>query len=135
MSPAYPFDDAATARAVIDESGTLLEWNTGAELLLGWPVLEVVGRPGRNLLVDSDVLAPAGPRWDGTVALRHRDGHEVSVWLLAHHRPPRDDAPGQWLLVTPLDGAGPQSPDDPLATAVLTQSPCAVAVYDERLRL
>ncbi|MFF4255717.1 SpoIIE family protein phosphatase [Streptomyces sp. NPDC001663] len=135
MSPEYPFDDAATARAVIDESGTLLEWNAGAELLLGWPVLEVVGRPGRNLLVDGDVLAPAGPRWDGTVALRHRDGHEVSVWLLAHHRPPRDDAPGRWLLVTPLDGAGPHSPDDPLATAVLTQSPCAVAVYDERLRL
>ncbi|RRR72461.1 SpoIIE family protein phosphatase, partial [Streptomyces sp. RP5T] len=26
-------------------------------------------------------------------------------------------------------------PDDPLSTAVLTQSPCAVAVYDEQLRL
>ncbi|MEU6258393.1 SpoIIE family protein phosphatase [Streptomyces sp. NPDC047043] len=135
MSPEYPFDDDATARAVIDESGTLLEWNAGAERLLGWPVPEVVGRPGRNLLVDGDVLAPAGLRWDGTVALRHRDGHEVSVWLLAHHRPPRDDTPGRWLLFTPLDGAAPHSPDDPLATAVLTQSPCAVAVYDERLRL
>jgi len=60
MSPEYPFDDAATARAVIDESGTLLEWNAGAERLLGWPVAEVVGRPGLNLLVDKDVLAPAG---------------------------------------------------------------------------
>ncbi|MFF4504365.1 SpoIIE family protein phosphatase [Streptomyces sp. NPDC001401] len=135
MSPEYPFDDAATARAVIDESGTLVEWNAGAERLLGWPVADVVGHPGRNLLVDTELLAPAGPRWDGTVALRHRDGHEVSVWLLAHHRPSRDDAPGRWLLFTPLDGAAPHSPDDPLARAVLTQSPCAVAVYDERLRL
>ncbi|MFF4362724.1 SpoIIE family protein phosphatase [Streptomyces sp. NPDC001604] len=135
MSPEYPFDDAATARAVIDESGTLVEWNAGAERLLGWPVTEVVGRPGRNLLIDRDVSAPAGARWHGTVALRHRDGHEVSVWLLAHHRPSRDDTPGRWLLFSPLDGDAPHSPDDPLARAALTQSPCAVAVYDERLRL
>ncbi|WP_030937691.1 SpoIIE family protein phosphatase [Streptomyces sp. NRRL S-646] len=135
MSPEYLFDDAATARAVIDESGTLLEWNAGAERLLGWPVAEVVGRPGRNLLVDKDVLAPAGSRWDGTVALRHRDGHEVSVWLLAHHRPSRNENPGRWLLFTPLDRGTPHSPDDPLTSAALTQSPCAVAVYDERLRL
>ena len=135
MSPEYPFDDAATARAVIDESGTLLEWNAGAERLLGWPVAEVVGRPGLNLLVDKDVLAPAGSRWDGTVALRHRDGHEVSVWLLAHHRPSRNETPGRWLLFTPLDRGTPHSPDDPLTSAALTQSPCAVAVYDERLRL
>ncbi|MGW3116504.1 SpoIIE family protein phosphatase [Streptomyces sp. NPDC001107] len=135
MSPEYPFDDAETARAVIDESGTLLEWNAGAERLLGWPVAEVVGRPGRNLLVDRDVLAPSAARWDGTVALHHRDGHEVSVWLLAHHRPSQNDAPGRWLLFSPLDGDAPHSPDDPLAQAALTQSPCAVAVYDERLRL
>ncbi|MFI7404093.1 SpoIIE family protein phosphatase [Streptomyces sp. NPDC049541] len=135
MSPEYPFDEAATARAVIDESGTLVEWNAGAERLLGWPVDEVVGHPGRNLLVDKDVLAPGGARWHGTVALRHRDGHEVSVWLLAHHRPSQDDTPGRWLLFSPLDGDAPHSPDDPLAQAALTQSPCAVAVYDERLRL
>ncbi|MGW2567225.1 SpoIIE family protein phosphatase [Streptomyces sp. NPDC001537] len=135
MSPEYPFDEAATARAVIDESGTLVEWNAGAERLLGWPVDEVVGQPGRNLLVDKDVLAPAGARWHGTVALRHRDGHEVSLWLLAHHRPSQDDTPGRWLLFSPLDGDAPHGPDDPLAQAALTQSPCAVAVYDERLRL
>ncbi|MCD9874493.1 SpoIIE family protein phosphatase [Streptomyces guryensis] len=135
MSPEYPFDDAATARAVISESGTLLEWNAGAERLLGWPVAEVVGRPGRNLLVDGEVPAPGGARWDGTVTLRHRDGHDVSVWLLAHHRPSRDDVPGRWLLFSPLDGDAPHTPDDPLAQAALTQSPCAVAVYDERLRL
>ncbi|MFF4803043.1 SpoIIE family protein phosphatase [Streptomyces sp. NPDC001351] len=135
MSPEYPFDETATARAVIDESGTLLEWNPGAERLLGWPVTEVVGRPGGNLLIDRDVLAPAGTRWDGTVQLRHRDGREVSVWLLAHHRPSQSDTPGRWLLFSPLDGDAPHSPDDPLAQAALTQSPCAVAVYDERLRL
>ncbi|MFI8235230.1 SpoIIE family protein phosphatase [Streptomyces sp. NPDC085900] len=136
MGPEYPFDDAATARAVVDDSGTLVEWNAGAELLLGWPADDVVGRPAHGLLADSEGAAPPlGPRWDGTVTLRHRDGHEISAWLLAHHRPARLGSPGRWLVVSPLDGGGPPAADDPLAAAALTQSPCAVAVYDDRLRL
>ncbi|WP_329342472.1 SpoIIE family protein phosphatase [Streptomyces sp. NBC_00663] len=138
MSPDYPFDDAATARAVIDDQGTVVEWNAGAERLLGRPATEVVGSPAEYLLVSDGVptaFAPAGPRWDGTVTLRHRDGRTVSVWLLAHHHRSEDGTPGRWLVVTPLEGGGPRSGDDPLATAALVQSPCAVAVYDERLRL
>ncbi|MEU1271564.1 SpoIIE family protein phosphatase [Streptomyces sp. NPDC005799] len=137
MDPEYPFDDAATARVVVDDSGTLISWNAGAERLLGWPAGEVLGRPARNLLADgTDVpLPPDGPRWDGTVTLRHRDGHDISRWLVAHHRRVQDGSPGRWLVFSPLNGGGPPSPDDPLATAALIQSPCAVAVYDERLRL
>ncbi|WP_217237836.1 SpoIIE family protein phosphatase [Streptomyces sp. AC555_RSS877] len=135
MSPEYPFDDAATARAVIDDAGTVVEWNEGARLLLGWPTADVVGRPAAKLLADpGDFPTPGKHRWDGTLALRHRDGSTVSVWLLAHHRASQD-GPGHWLLVTPLTGDGPHAPDDPLDKAELVQSPCAVAVYDERLRL
>ncbi|WP_019057802.1 SpoIIE family protein phosphatase [Streptomyces prunicolor] len=137
MRPVYPFDDAATARVVIDDAGTLVEWNDGAGRLLGHAADEVVGRPAVGLLADGAEALPAitGARWDGTVALRHRDGRAVSVWLLAHHRRPRDGGPGDWLVVTPLEGGGPPAAEDPLATAALTQSPCAIAVYDERLRL
>ncbi|MBD0839649.1 MULTISPECIES: SpoIIE family protein phosphatase [unclassified Streptomyces] len=135
MTPHDPFDDAATARAVIDQHGMLLEWNAGARRLLGWPPDQVVGRPAAELLADAAVPAPTGPRWHGTLPLRHHDGHTVRVWLLAHHRPSRDGRAAHWLVVTPLEGDGPHSPDDPLDTAALTQSPCAVAVYDERLRL
>ncbi|MFI7296252.1 SpoIIE family protein phosphatase [Streptomyces sp. NPDC050121] len=134
MSPEYPFDEAATARAVVDDAGTLVGWNEGARTLLGWSPADVVGRPAAELLA-GDAVVPTGPRWDGTVTLRHRDGRPVRVWLLAHHSEARDDDPGQWLVVTPLVGGGPESPDGPLATAALVQSPCAVAVYDERLRL
>ncbi|MFJ8106151.1 SpoIIE family protein phosphatase [Streptomyces sp. NPDC096132] len=135
MSPEYPFDEAATARVVVDDTGTVVGWNEGARFLLGWDPAEVVGRSAGALLAEGALPVPSGPRWDGTLTLRHRDGRPVRIWLLAHRRPPRDDAPATWLVVTPLAGEGPRSPDDPLATAALIQSPCAVAVYDERLRL
>ncbi|MFF4759447.1 SpoIIE family protein phosphatase [Streptomyces sp. NPDC001292] len=134
MSPVYPFDDAATARAVVDEHGVLLEWNEGARRLLGWAPDEVLGEQAANLLADGPVtLLPDESRWNGTLTLRHRDGRAVPVWILAHHRRPEDG--GNWLLVTPLEGAGPPEADDPLARTELIQSPCAVAIYDERLRL
>ncbi|MEU3416627.1 SpoIIE family protein phosphatase [Streptomyces sp. NPDC006658] len=136
MSRVYPFDDAGTARAVIGADGALREWNEGAVRLLGHPADAVLGRPAADLLAGAPApAAPDGPRWEGTVALRHRDGRSVSVWLLAHRRPPHDGHPGDWLVVTPLTGAEPPLAEDPLAEAGLVQSPCAIAVYDDRLRL
>ncbi|MEU3278991.1 SpoIIE family protein phosphatase [Streptomyces antibioticus] len=134
MTPEYPFDEAATARVVVDDTGTLVDWNEGARTLLGWSPAEVVGRPAGDLLAGGPLPVPTMGRWDGTVTLRHRDGRAVPVWLLAHRRPPHDDAPGRWLVVTPLPDA-PRPADDLLATTALMQSPCAIAVYDERLRL
>ncbi|MGW1755112.1 SpoIIE family protein phosphatase [Streptomyces mirabilis] len=137
MSPVHPLDEAATARAVIDGNGTLLRWSEGARRLLGHAPDEVEGRPAADLLAtDTPIPAePTGSRWNGSLDLRHRDGHTVSVWLLAHRRKPRDGGPATWLVVTPLEARGPRSPDDPLTTAVLAQSPCPMAVYDDRLRL
>ncbi|WP_031046566.1 SpoIIE family protein phosphatase [Streptomyces sp. NRRL F-5650] len=137
MSPVNPFDDAATARAVVDGSGTLREWNEGARLLLGHPAADVVGRPAADLLADRGDGTPPhheDDRWSGTLALRHRDGHTVSVWVLAHRRPGADGAPATWLAVTPLE-SGPEPEDDPLVRAALTQSPCAMMVFDDRLLL
>ncbi|MEU9265027.1 SpoIIE family protein phosphatase [Streptomyces sp. NPDC048251] len=134
MSPEYPFDEAATARAVVDDSGALIGWNEGARALLGWTPADVLGRPATELLADGTPDF-TGTRWDGTVTLRHRDGRPVRVWLLAHRLPARADDPGQWLVVTPLAGGGADPSDALLAAAGLVQSPCAVAVYDERLRL
>ncbi|MFD9491888.1 SpoIIE family protein phosphatase [Streptomyces sp. NPDC060005] len=134
MSPVHPLDEAATARAVIDGNGILIRWSEGARRLLGHAPEEVEGRPAADLLAPGGEIEPPGPagrRWDGVLALRHRDGQVVDVWLLAHHLDGTDD----WLLVTPLDGRQPRAQDDSLIRAVLTQSPCAMAVYDERLRL
>ncbi|WP_369251461.1 SpoIIE family protein phosphatase [Streptomyces sp. R41] len=135
MSPVHPLDEAATARAVIDGNGTLVLWNEGARRLLGYAPEEVEGRPAADLLDpgsgESVLSEPTGNRWSGTLPLRHRDGRTLSVWLLAHRR----ETKGEWLLVTPLEGEDRRAYDDPLIRAVLTQSPCAMAIYDERLRL
>jgi PAS domain S-box-containing protein len=138
MSPVYPFDDAATARAVIDAGGAFVEWNGGAQHLLGWSPTEVLGRPAADLLADGDSgpsFDPGEPRWHGILPLRHRDGTTLCVWLLVHRTEPAAGGPVKWLVVTPLDDGAPRPADDPLEQAGLLQSPCAVAIYDDRLRL
>jgi len=138
MRPVNPLDDAATARAVIDAGGRLVEWNGGAERLLGWAAADAVGRPADELLVRKETGAAfdsGAARWHGIVTLRHRDGSTVSVWLLAHRAEPQGGGPVEWLVVTPLEDDRPRLADDPLERAGLLQSPCAVAIYDERLRL
>ncbi|GGL63761.1 hypothetical protein GCM10010129_04300 [Streptomyces fumigatiscleroticus] len=138
MSPVNPFDDASAARAVIDDTGTLLAWNEGARRLLGHRPDDVVGRPAAGLLAGAVDSAPPGPgdaRWSGTLALRHRDGHTVTVWVLAHRTEGADDGPGCWLAVTPLDAPDTDRSEDPLVRAALAQSPCATMIFDERLRL
>ncbi|MER5379941.1 SpoIIE family protein phosphatase [Streptomyces sp. NPDC002688] len=142
MSPVHPLDEAATARAVIDENGTLIHWNEGAHRLLGYAPEEVEGRPAAGLLAPEATSAPPGStdyHWHGLLALRHRDGRVLTVWLLAH----RLERNGDWLVVTPLDAEELRAVrsqalsalDAPLVRAVLAQSPCAMAVYDDRLRL
>ncbi|MEU5520455.1 SpoIIE family protein phosphatase [Streptomyces sp. NPDC093250] len=136
MRPDDPFDDAETARAVIAADGTLTRWSEGARRLLGYPAEEVVGQPVTKLLADGAVphRLPA-TRWSGTVVLRRRDGGTATVWVLAHHRQPSGDGPGEWLAVTPLEGPEHELPDDPLVRAAVYQSPCAAMVFDEGLRL
>ncbi|EGX54641.1 magnesium or manganese-dependent protein phosphatase [Streptomyces zinciresistens K42] len=138
MSREYPFDEAATARAVVDASGVLVEWNAGAERLLGHRAADVVGRPALDLLADGQRTgpgAPRGDRWDGVLTLRRRDGGEEHVWLLAHRVRAAGGGPDRWLVVTPLDADGPRPPGDPLDHVGLLDSPCAIAIYDDRLRL
>ncbi|WNE98809.1 SpoIIE family protein phosphatase [Streptomyces luomodiensis] len=135
------FDETGTARATVSDDGTLTSWNEGAHRLLGHSPAQVVGRPAAELLAHPGDTATAEarrartqPRWHGTVTLRHRDGHEVPVRILAHRGPPQ----GDWLLVTAAPRAEdpPTGPDDEtLVLWAYAQSPCPIAIYDAGLRL
>ncbi|MBX9366330.1 SpoIIE family protein phosphatase [Streptomyces sp. WAC04114] len=137
MSPGEALDDGGAARAVIAVDGTLTEWSEGARRLLGHTAAEVVGRPAADLLADGAErpTVPDDSRWSGTVTLRHRDGHPVTIWVLAHRRPPDAEEAIDWLAVSPPEAADHALADDPLVRMALTQSPCATMIFDERLRL
>ncbi|MFD5340075.1 SpoIIE family protein phosphatase [Streptomyces hawaiiensis] len=131
-----------TARATLDEHGTVTGWNAGAERLLGYSAGQLTGRRAADLLAEpipvrGGLPTLAGlPRWNGDVALRHRDGRKLTVRILAHHRPPGADAPA-WLIVSALtDRQPPAGLDESLVSWSFAQSPCcAQAIYDTRLRL
>ncbi|MEY9834836.1 SpoIIE family protein phosphatase [Streptacidiphilus sp. EB103A] len=140
-----PVDGAATARATVDPRGIVTGWSEGARRLLGYRSAEVVGRAAAGLLarqppVDTLRSLKTLPRWNGTVTLRHRDGHRLTVDLLAHRREPDNGAGAvgggsHWLLVSPL-ARPPASPqDDALTMWAFTQSPGTTALYDAGLRL
>ncbi|MFF5369921.1 SpoIIE family protein phosphatase [Streptomyces sp. NPDC013187] len=132
-------DDALTAKAVVDERGVVTGWNEGARRLLGYPASEVVGRPGSALLADEP---PPGllrslltlPRWNGAAALLHREGHPLTVNLLAHLRR-NDGGHREWLLLTAVSRLGVSPDDDAFLRRSFTQSTCTTALYDTGLRL
>ncbi|WP_328770466.1 SpoIIE family protein phosphatase [Streptomyces sp. NBC_00286] len=131
--------EALTARANIDEHGTVTGWSEGAEHLLGYTSAQILGRPAASLLAEepttSDLPAFSElPRWHGTLGLRHRDGHRLEARVLAHHRTP-DDGTRDWLLVSAVTGAQPRRDDEALVRRGLLDSPCcATSVYDTDLR-
>ncbi|MGW0082205.1 SpoIIE family protein phosphatase [Streptomyces sp. NPDC003393] len=154
-----PRTATVTATATVDEHGIVTGWGEGARRLLGYEPSQVIGRPAGRLLADDTGEAArraAGKdRWNGTVALRHRDGHRLEQHLLAHRRTPTGGAATEWLLVCAVtsppphpgnrphdtpDAAGERGPQEPGAVGELkewafAQSPCILAVFGTDLRL
>jgi serine phosphatase RsbU (regulator of sigma subunit)/PAS domain-containing protein len=130
-----------TAECVVDAQGLVTRWSRGAQRLLGYPTVEIVGRPAAELLADA--VSPAQvrqavgvdpERWSGELALRHRDGRRVDVAVVAHHGFP-GSGPDMWRVVCALDSGQPRPEDDDLASWVFDQLPrCSVSIYDADLR-
>jgi PAS domain S-box-containing protein len=136
--PRERIDEAATARAVVDGHGVVTTWNEGARRLLGYRAPEVIGTSGARLLADGahphvpDALTGLR-RWSGTATLLHRDGHRLTVGLLAHRR---GSAGGEdWLLVAPVTRPAPTPRDDAFVRRSFAQAPYTMALYDTGLRL
>ncbi|MGW3631389.1 SpoIIE family protein phosphatase [Streptomyces sp. NPDC005122] len=138
--PEDAFDEAWTARAVVDEHGILTAWSEGARLLLGYQAPEIVGKSAACLLaeaVSAEVLdgIRALPRWSGRVRMRHRDGHQVEAAVLAHHRLDGSSGP-DWFLVSALTGTAAAPEDESLVAWSFEQASfCGMTVYDTHLRL
>lgn len=102
---ADPVDEATTARATVDAHGRVTGWSRGPHLLLGYGPAGVLGRSADRLLAEEPPLRTvrALPGWNGTVALRHRDGRRLAVNLLARRRDPGSEGSGcgEWLLIAP----------------------------------
>ncbi|MGW1770199.1 SpoIIE family protein phosphatase [Streptomyces sp. NPDC002104] len=146
-SPGAPY----TATATVSDQGIVTGWSEEARRLLGYAPAEVVGRPAADLLADrSDrsggpagsggtgpaarPVSPGQERWSGTVPLRHRDGRRLDAALLAHRRTALD-GPDEWYVVSAVAGAHDASWEGPLGEWAFDRSPCALAVFDEDLRL
>ena len=132
-------DGARSARAVVDDHGTVTGWSEGARRLLGYPPDEIVGQPAARLLYE-EVTAKtlrdirARPRWNGRMRLRHRDGHRVEAGVIAHHRVEAGQS-SDWFLVSPLSGTAASPEDERLVAWGFEQSPSfATGLWDTRLR-
>ncbi|HSX96948.1 MAG TPA: PAS domain-containing protein, partial [Streptomyces sp.] len=131
--------EALTARATVDEQGTLTGWSAGAERLLGYMPAQILGRPATALLAEepSPSALPSFTglsTWHGMLVLRHRDGRRVEVKVLAHHRTSYCGT-HDWFLVSALTGTRPRPGDDALALHGFLDSPCcATSVHDTDLR-
>ncbi|WKE67940.1 SpoIIE family protein phosphatase [Streptomyces sp. WP-1] len=135
------FDASTDAAAVISQDGAVVGWTRGAEALLGHTAPEMVGTPAGRLLAAPEAPARvggiaercrAGNGWNGTVRVRHRDGHPIDLLLrvsAAFRMDGRDcfllsahEERGRWTMAqSVLDG-------------FLTRSPVGMAVLDRDLR-
>ncbi|HXD55691.1 MAG TPA: EAL domain-containing protein [Solirubrobacteraceae bacterium] len=91
--------DGAVSAALLDEidasviatamDGTVISWNSGAEVLYGWTREEAVGRNARDLIVPEDTaeakqmvaeLSRDG-RWDGELHVLRKDGTPFTAYV------------------------------------------------------
>jgi PAS domain S-box-containing protein len=131
------------AIAMIDAKGTVVGWTQAAQELVGYSPRELVGRSIAHLLPSSDDALRASAYaekfraegdWSGTVAVRHRDGHTLTmtlrISLLWGH-----DASTRWLVsVTDIGALSLGATNGPVRESLLARAPIGITIYDPQLR-
>ncbi|WP_131792650.1 SpoIIE family protein phosphatase, partial [Candidatus Protofrankia datiscae] len=148
ITPGDLFDDLPMNRTVtvsVDPHGVVTACGSYAHQPLGYPPAEIVGRPAADLLA-APLPQPArchltdGRSWSGTVALRHRDGHGLDVWLHAQPLLAGNGTVAQWFVtaVTVEDLRNHQRELQAELTLVnwaFTQAPLGLAIFDTEVRV
>ncbi|MFE9017468.1 SpoIIE family protein phosphatase [Streptomyces sp. NPDC007808] len=143
-SPEDPFSIHRSASAVLDGRGRIVAWSEQATALLGYRADEVLGRPVRDVLVDShdehlvdeatDACLEEGG-WYGLLPVRDRAGRRVYVGFRAR-RVQRLDSTVEWLLVGSLaEDIVQWHIDRAVLDGFFIRSPVGVAVLGPDLRV
>ncbi|MGW7526212.1 PAS domain S-box protein [Streptomyces sp. NPDC054783] len=90
VQPVNTSEAPDAAIAMLDAEGMVVGWTQAAEQLVGYSAREMVGRPAAHVLPSSEgalratALAEqcrAQGGWSGTMTVRHRDGHALTLAL------------------------------------------------------
>jgi diguanylate cyclase (GGDEF)-like protein/PAS domain S-box-containing protein len=82
-------DEIDASVLATDMTGTVISWNSGAEVLYGWTREEAIGRNARDLVVPESTeqaerllaeLSRDG-RWDGEIEVRRKDGTLFTAYV------------------------------------------------------
>ncbi|MFF3468405.1 SpoIIE family protein phosphatase [Streptomyces sp. NPDC002619] len=141
--PAPPREIPDAAIAMVDAEGTVMGWTQAAEQLVGYSAGEVVGRSATHVLPPPEDAGRASVfaeqcraqgGWSGTVAVRHRDGHTLTMTLRVSLLWGQD-AGTRWLVsVTDIGALSSGATNGPVRESLLARAPIGIVVYDPRLR-
>ncbi|MGW7055319.1 SpoIIE family protein phosphatase [Streptomyces sp. NPDC054887] len=126
-----------------DADGRIVEWSLAARDLLGYQPEEVLGRPATPLLVPdgnrelADQLTRrvrAGEAVVGTLPVRHRDGHDVTMemWIVPAADP--QGRPGTLLIAVETSEVLRMRDSLAALESLFTQSPIGLATLGPDLR-
>jgi PAS domain S-box-containing protein len=149
-------DTLRVAVVMLDTTGRVLLWSPLAEEVLGWAGEHIVGRrvgglfgPGGHTPEGEPVTPPVQTaqeaerllgellregRWEGILALRHRDGHTVQVEARASLLVDGDGRP--FVLASIVETSRLRTLEHDLAAldSLFDSSPLGVAIFDKELR-
>ncbi|MER5917157.1 SpoIIE family protein phosphatase [Streptomyces sp. NPDC001982] len=141
--PATPREIPDAAIAMVDAEGTVMGWTQAAEQLVGFSAGDVVGRSATHVLPPPEDAGRASVfaeqcraqgGWSGTAAVRHRDGHTLTMTLRVSLLWGQD-AGTRWLVsVTDIGALSSGATNGPVRESLLARAPIGIVVYDPRLR-
>ncbi|MEV4048655.1 SpoIIE family protein phosphatase [Streptomyces sp. NPDC049744] len=126
----------SSAAMTVDARGLVTGWSDGARRLTGYAAEEAVGRRARDLLArDAPArplarTSPTGTALSGSVLIRHRDGHPVSLRLTVCPLLGADGAPDGYLATAEASGGPPPA----LIDDAVRQASLSLSVLDPDLR-
>ncbi|WP_052848893.1 SpoIIE family protein phosphatase [Streptomyces avicenniae] len=129
------------AGIVLDGTGRVLLWGSGAERLFGHVAADVTGRPVTQLLgpgrprrlAEMWLRQPGGPDWSGGLPVRFADGVLRRAEFRAQWTVGMDGAPHALVIAADTATVRRLETDLALSAAIVDQSPLAIALFDAKI--